>query len=43
MARSRRIVGADVVELCPQNGDLASDFASAKLAYKLLTLALHNK
>jgi agmatinase len=41
VAARKRIVGADVVELCPQPGDLASDFAAAKLAYKLLTLAFY--
>lgn len=41
VAARKRIVGADVVELCPQPGDLASDFAAAKLAYKLLALAFY--
>ncbi len=41
VASRKRIIGADVVELCPQPGDLASDFAAAKLAYKLLALAFY--
>jgi agmatinase len=41
VAARKRIVGADCVELCPQPGDLASDFAAAKLAYKLLSLAFY--
>ncbi len=32
----RTVVGADVVELAPQAGDHASDFAAARLAYKLV-------
>ena len=39
VARGRRIVGFDCVELCPQPGDLASDFAAAKLCHQLLLLA----
>jgi len=34
-----RVVGADVVELSAQ-GDIASDFAAARLAAKLAALAL---
>jgi arginase family enzyme len=34
-----RVVGADVVELSAQ-GDAASDFAAARLAAKLIALAL---
>lgn len=36
VARTRRVVAADVVELLPQAGDHASDFLAAKLIYKLL-------
>ena len=36
VARSRKIVAADVVELLPQHGDHASDFLAAKLVYKIL-------
>jgi agmatinase len=41
VAAKRRIVGLDCVELCPQPGDLASDFAAAKLTYKALSLAFY--
>lgn len=34
--RSRKVVGFDIVELCPQAGFQASDFVAAKLAYKLI-------
>jgi agmatinase len=34
------IVGADIVELAPQKGMHACDFLAAKLAYKILALAL---
>jgi agmatinase len=36
VARRRRIVAMDVVELLPQPGDHASDFLAAKLIYKTL-------
>lgn len=36
VAKSRKIVAADVVELLPQHGDHASDFLAAKLVYKIL-------
>jgi agmatinase len=36
VARERKIVGMDVVELLPQPGDHASDFLAAKLIYKTL-------
>lgn len=39
-ARRRRIVGVDVVELCPRDGDEASAFTAAKLAYRALGYAL---
>lgn len=32
----KRIVGFDVVELCPLSGDIRSDFLAAKLIYKLI-------
>jgi agmatinase len=32
----RRVIGADVVELAPAQGDHASDFAAAQLAYHLI-------
>lgn len=36
VAKARKIVAADVVELLPQHGDHASDFLAAKLVYKIL-------
>jgi agmatinase len=37
VSRRRRIVGADVVELCPAEHNKAPDFLAAKLIYKLLS------
>jgi agmatinase len=36
----RRVLGFDVVELCPQPGNPAPDFTAAKLVYKVMGLAL---
>lgn len=36
VVRSHRVVGFDVVELCPQPGFPASDFFAARLVYKLI-------
>jgi agmatinase len=36
VASQRNIVGFDVVELCPIEGDVSSDFLAARLAYKFL-------
>ena len=36
VARSKRIVGFDLVELCPDEGPLSCAFLAAKLAYKLI-------
>lgn len=36
LARQRRIVAADIVELCPDPNEKSSDFLAAKLAYKIL-------
>lgn len=36
VAKARKIVAADVVELLPQPGDHAADFLAAKLVYKIL-------
>lgn len=36
VAKDRKIIGFDVVELCPIKGQVASDFLAAKLLYKLL-------
>jgi agmatinase len=34
---SRRVVGCDLVELCPQPGNVAPNFLCAKLVYKILS------
>lgn len=39
VARTRRIVGFDVVELSPMPGNVAPDFLAAKLIYRLLGYA----
>jgi agmatinase len=36
----RRVVGFDTVELCPQPGNVAPDFAAAKLIYKLMGIII---
>ena len=36
VAQKRNIVGFDVVELCPQPGNIAPDFLAAKLIYKII-------
>ena len=36
VAKARKIVGFDIVELCPLQGAIASDFMAAKLLYRLL-------
>lgn len=36
VSKDRKIVGFDVVELCPIKGQVASDFLAAKLIYRLL-------
>jgi agmatinase len=36
VAQKRNIVGFDVVELCPQPGNVAPDFLVAKLIYKII-------
>jgi len=40
VAKSRRIVGFDVVELSPLPGNVASDFLAARLVYRTIGLAL---
>ncbi|HPF03859.1 MAG TPA: agmatinase [Bacteroidales bacterium] len=37
VAAAKRIVGFDVVELCPQPGSKVSDFVAAKVIYQLLS------
>ena len=34
---SRRVVGCDIVELCPMPGNVAPNFLCAKLIYKILS------
>jgi agmatinase len=40
---SRRVVGCDVVELCPIPGNVAPNFLCAKLIYKILTYRFANE
>ena len=37
VCKKRNLVGADIMELCPQPGNVAPDFLAAKLAYKLIS------
>ena len=34
--KTKRVVGFDLVELCPVKGSIISDFTAAKLAYRLM-------
>jgi agmatinase len=43
VCQDRKVVGADIMELCPQPGNIAPDFFAAKLAYKLLTYRFENE
>ncbi len=36
VTKDKKVVGFDVVELCPVKGNIASDFLAAKLLYRLL-------
>jgi agmatinase len=36
VAKDKKVVGFDVVELCPMQGNVAPDFLAAKLVYRLL-------
>ena len=40
VAAKKRIVGFDIVELAPTSGQVASDFLAARLAYRMMGLAL---
>ncbi len=40
---SRRVVGCDLVELCPIPGNVASNFLCAKLVYKMLSYRFANE
>ncbi|MFP3869685.1 MAG: agmatinase [Syntrophobacteria bacterium] len=42
VSRRRHLVGADIMELCPQPGNIAPDFLAAKLAGKLLAYRFEN-
>jgi agmatinase len=37
---SKRIIGFDLVELCPKEGPSSCAFLAAKLAYKLIGYAI---
>ncbi|MBA3239068.1 MAG: agmatinase [Parachlamydiaceae bacterium] len=41
VAQEKRIVGFDVVELCPTPNNIAPDYLAAKLVYKLLSYIFH--
>lgn len=41
--RSRRVVGFDVVELCPQTDSKVSDVLAASLVYKMITMEITNR
>jgi agmatinase len=43
VSKDRKIVGFDVMELCPIPGQPASDFLAAKLVYRLLGYIFGNK
>ena len=43
VSKDKKIVGFDVVELCPITGQIASDFLAAKLVYKLLGYVFSGK
>lgn len=43
VAKDKKVVGFDVVELCPIKGQIASDFFAAKLIYRLLGYVFSGK
>lgn len=43
ISKDKRIVGFDVVELCPIKGQIAPDFLAAKLIYRILGYIFSNK
>jgi agmatinase len=43
VCQARRVVGVDIMELCPQPGNIAPDFFAAKLAYKLMAYRFENE
>ena len=43
LARDRKVIGADLVELAPRPGDHVSDFTAAKLLYTLMGIVERNE
>ncbi|MFA6141887.1 MAG: agmatinase [Candidatus Omnitrophota bacterium] len=43
VSKDKKIVGFDVVELCPIPGQISSDFLAAKLIYKLIGYIFYSK
>lgn len=43
VATRHRLVGADVVEVCPQSGNQVTEYAAAQLVYSLIGLALRDR
>ena len=43
LTRSRRLVGADVVEVAPRPGDARTEYGAAQLIYSLIGLALGSR
>lgn len=43
VSKDRKVVGFDVVELCPIKGQIASDFFASKLIYRLLGYIFYGK
>ncbi|MFA6320974.1 MAG: agmatinase [Candidatus Omnitrophota bacterium] len=43
VTKDRKVVGFDVVELCPIKGQIASDFFASKLIYRLLGYVFYGK
>jgi len=43
VTKDKKVVGFDVVELCPIKGQVASDFLAAKLVYRLLGYVFSSK
>ena len=43
VVKDKKVVGFDIVELCPIKGQIASDFLAAKLIYKLLGYVFSGK
>ncbi len=41
--KKRNVVGFDVVELCPNENDISSDFTAARIIYKMIGYKQHEK